>query len=58
MPSFHPGIHVWAMPCSPGDRHPGSRTTKQEDLERRAAIKATYDPRNLFRVSHNIPPVS
>ncbi len=26
------------------------------DYEKLTAIKATYDPRNLFRVNHNIPP--
>jgi hypothetical protein len=28
------------------------------DYEKLTAIKATYDPRNLFRVNHNIPPTS
>ena len=28
------------------------------DYERLTAIKAAYDPRNLFRVNHNIPPAA
>jgi hypothetical protein len=30
----------------------------EPDYRRLAAIKAAYDPRNRFRVNHNIPPVS
>lgn len=28
------------------------------DYERLTAVKATHDPRNLFRVNHNISPAS
>jgi hypothetical protein len=28
------------------------------DYDRLTAVKATHDPRNQFRVNHNIPPAS
>ncbi len=28
----------------------------QEKLERLIALKRTYDPENLFRLNHNVPP--
>jgi hypothetical protein len=34
------------------------RAYTDADYERLAAIKATYDPENLFRFNHNIPPAA
>ena len=41
-----------------GDTHPHQVRTAYSaaDYERLAAIKAAHDPRNLFRINHNIPP--
>lgn len=36
--------------------HQVRRAYGDADYERLTAIKATYDPHNLFRVNHNIPP--
>jgi FAD/FMN-containing dehydrogenase len=32
------------------------RAYDPESYERLTAIKTTYDPHNLFRINHNIPP--
>ena len=39
-------------PATPG----AGRLQSDADYERLSAIKAAHDPRNLFRINHNIPP--
>jgi FAD/FMN-containing dehydrogenase len=34
------------------------RAYEESDYKRLQAIKAAYDPENLFRINHNIPPAA
>ncbi|MGH3303935.1 MAG: BBE domain-containing protein [Streptosporangiaceae bacterium] len=34
------------------------KATYGQNYDRLRQVKAAYDPRNLFRINHNIPPAS
>jgi FAD/FMN-containing dehydrogenase len=54
-PAMVPGVYVNFMSGDEEDRVPEAY---RERWERLRSIKTTYDPRNVFRLNHNIPPHS
>jgi FAD/FMN-containing dehydrogenase len=58
------GLRPWATSATlpnylgSGNTRPSQVRAAYRDTnyERLAAVKATHDPRNLFRINHNIPP--
>ena len=56
-PHAIPGQHVNFLGLDDADpRHKALAAYGQAKLERLIALKRRYDPDNLFRMNHNIPP--
>jgi hypothetical protein len=54
-PGMKPGVYINFMSGDEQDRVP---EVYQERLQRMAAVKARYDPKNFFRLNQNIAPRS
>jgi hypothetical protein len=52
-PAMVPGVYVNFMSGDEEDRVPEAY---RERWERLRSVKTAYDPRNVFRLNHNIPP--